>query len=231
MDKQELLDYWRRFFADLFVGTIVNLFLWGFVGLGLGWACLLSFKGAVLGELDWKPWVEATILIFGLFWYGGFGALLGLVFSVLTTAGKKFSEAVNGLQGLLDLFSREAIGKFSRSSKTIPRDDVARQFDNIGKNFQKKLRLKKGILGSVSRLMFGMILKALKFFFLDEVVEELQKSPANEIRSSDIEHAVRRVGVGMILSPITDNIVLLQILIGVVMALTFGVPFALLWFD
>ena len=35
MDKQELLDYWRRFFSDLFVGTIVDLFLFIHVG-GLG---------------------------------------------------------------------------------------------------------------------------------------------------------------------------------------------------
>ena len=82
-----------------------------------------------------------------------------------------------------------------------------------------------------SEQVFERILKALKFFFLDEVVEELEKRPADEIRTSDIEHAVRRVGVGVILSPITDNIVLLQFLIGVLMVLTFGVPFALLWFD
>jgi hypothetical protein len=37
------------------------------------------------------------------------------------------------------------------------------------------------------------------------------------------------VGVDMILSPITDNLFIVQIVIGVIILLTFSMPFALLW--
>ena len=106
---------------------------------------------------------------------------------------------------------------------------MARQFDNIGKDFQYKLRL-KGITGWISSIIFWIILKALKILFLDSVSEELLKNPSDQITSSDIEHAVRRVGVEIILAPITDTLVLLQILNGVLMLLIFSIPFAIFWF-
>jgi len=74
-----------------------------------------------------------------------------------------------------------------------------------------------------------VILKALKFFFLDQVVEELQKKETSEITSTDIEHAVRRVGTEVMISPITDNLFLIHavnIALGVIL---FGIPFCLLW--
>ena len=106
---------------------------------------------------------------------------------------------------------------------------MARQFDNIGYDFQNKLRL-KGITGWISSIIFWVILKAMKILFLDNVAEELSRKPSDQITSSDIEHAVRRVGVEIILSPITDSLVLLQILNGVLMLLIFSIPFAIFWF-
>jgi hypothetical protein len=74
-----------------------------------------------------------------------------------------------------------------------------------------------------------VILKVLKFFFLDEVVEELQKKDTGEITSADIEHAVRRVGTEVMISPITDNLFLIHIVNIVIGLFFFGLPFSLLW--
>ena len=102
------------------------------------------------------------------------------------------------------------------------------QFDNIGKDFQQKLRL-KGIIGLVSSLFFWVLLKALKILFLDSVAEELLKNPSDQLSSSDIEHAVRRVWVEIILAPITDSLFLFQIMNGVLIILSFIVPFGIFW--
>jgi hypothetical protein len=229
MNKQELIQFWQKFFADLFLGTITNLILFGLLGMGLGLTFLLIFKGQVLGSLDWQEWIEMILLVLSFIWYSGWGMVSALILSILQTIGKKFAEAVGGLHDLLDLFTREVVKRIPKFSKTTPKDELDKQFDNIGKEFKEKLRLKKGILGWISSMIFGLMLKALKFFFLDDVVEELKKKPSGEITSSDMEHAVRRVGVGMILSPITDYIFILQIVIGVFLLLTFSMPFTLLW--
>ena len=229
MNKQELIQFWQKFFADLFLGTIVNLFLFGLFGMGLGLTFLLIFKSQVLGSLDWQGWIEMLLLILSFVWYGGWGVAAALLFSVVQTVRKKFTEAVGGLHDLLDLFTREVMKRIPKFSKTTPKEELDKQFDNIGNEFKEKLRLKKGVLGWVSSVVFGVLIKALKFFFLDDVVEELKKKPSGEITSSDMEHAVRRVGVEIILSPITDNLFILQIVIGVIILLTFSMPFALLW--
>jgi hypothetical protein len=229
MNKQELIQFWQKFFADLFLGTITNLILFGLLGMGLGLTFLLIFKSQVLGSLDWQEWIEMILLVLSFIWYSGWGMVSALILSILQTIGKKFAEAVGGLHDLLDLFTREVVKRIPKFSKTTPKDELDKQFDNIGKEFKEKLRLKKGILGWISSMIFGLMLKALKFFFLDDVVEELKKKPSGEITSSDMEHAVRRVGVGMILSPITDYIFILQIVIGVFLLLTFSMPFTLLW--
>jgi len=70
----------------------------------------------------------------------------------------------------------------------------------------------------------------MKILFLDNVAEELLRKPSDQITSSDIEHAVRRVGVEMMLSPITDTLMLLQILNGIFMLLIISIPFAIFWF-
>lgn len=229
MDKPELIKFWQRFFTDLFIGTFKSFFVFSLCGLALGATALYGFKLTLLEELDWQPWIETLILVSAFFWFGGFGVLHGLIFSIIKIVGKKFTEMVGGLHDLLDLFTREVVSRIPRFSKNIPKEELAKKFDEIGKEFQAKLRL-KGITGWISSVLFGIILKALKFFFLDEVVEELQKNPADQITSSHIEHAVRRVGVNIILEPITDNLILLQILNGVLLILIFSVPFGVFWF-
>jgi len=80
------------------------------------------------------------------------------------------------------------------------------------------------------RLIFRVILKILRFLFLDDVVVELNKKPSDQLSRADIESAVRRVGVEFVVSTITDNILLLHILNGFLLALTFGLPFFLFWY-
>jgi len=229
MEKTKILQFWRHFFTDLFLGTFKKLFLFSLAGLIVGVMTLLAFKWIVLAQLDWETWATTLVLLSVFLWFGGFGILHAEIFAVVQIVEKKFTEAVLGLHGLLDFFTREVISRIPRFNKNISKEEMARQFDNIGKDFQNKLRL-KGITGWISSVLFGIILKALKFFFLDNVAEELSKKPSDQITSSDIEHAVRRVGVEIILSPITDNLILLQILNGVLMLLIFSIPFALFWF-
>ena len=180
MNKRELIQFWQKFFADLFLGTITNLFLFGLLGMGLGLTFLLIFKSQVLGSLDWQGWIEMILLILSFVWFGGWGVVSALLFSIIQTVRKKFTEAVGGLHDLLDLFTREVMKRIPRFSKTTPKDELDKQFDNIGNEFKEKLRLKKGVLGWVSSMVFGVVIKALKFFFLDDVVEELKKKPSEK---------------------------------------------------
>ena len=76
-------------------------------------------------------------------------------------------------------------------------------------------------------MIFGTILKIIKFFFLDNVVEELSKKEG-DITSSDIEHAVRRVGVEMITEPIIEKFLYLQIINFILFTLSFAVPIGVL---
>lgn len=228
MDKQQILQFWQKFFADLFLGTFKKLFLFSLAGFTVGLLTLLAYKWIVLAELEWEAWVKILILVAGILWYGGFGVLHAWIFAVAQVMEKKFIEAVHGLHDLLDLFTREVIARIPKFNKSTPREEIERQFDNIGKDFQNKLRL-KGITGWVSSIIFWVILKALKILFLDSVAEELLKNPSDQITSSDIEHAVRRVGVEIILAPITDTLVLLQIANGILILLTFSIPFAIFW--
>jgi len=228
MDKTQILQYWRQFFSDLFLGTFKKLFLFSLLGFVLGLLALFAFKSTMVASLDWDGWVKTLVLVLMFFWYGGFGVLHGLIHAVVHITEKKFTEMVVGLHDLLDHFTREVISRVPRFSKNIPKEELEKQFDNIGKDFQDKLRL-KGITGWVSSILFGIVLKALKFFFLNDVRAELVQKPADQITSSDIEHAVRRVGVEIILAPITDNLIILQILNGVLLILFFSIPFGIFW--
>ena len=228
MEKPQIFQYWRKFFADLFLGTFKKLFLFSLAGFAVGLLTLLAYKWIVLAELEWETWIQTLILLSGILWYGGFGVLHAWIFAVAQVMEKKFIEAVHGLHDLLDLFTREVIARIPKFNKSTPREEMEKQFDNIGKDFQNKLRL-KGITGWISSIIFWIILKALKILFLDSVAEELLRNPSDQITSSDIEHAVRRVGVEIILAPITDTLVLLQIGNGILMLLTFSIPFAIFW--
>jgi hypothetical protein len=228
MDKPTILKFWQSFFADLFLGTFKKLFLFSLMGIMLGLLALFIFKSTMVADLDWDGWVKTLVLIVFFFWFGGFGVLHGLLHAVILIAEKKIIEAVLGLHDLLDLFTREVIARIPKFNKNTPKEELSRQFDNIGKDFQQKLRL-KGIIGLVSSLFFWVLLKALKILFLDSVAEELLKNPSDQLSSSDIEHAVRRVGVEIILAPITDSLFLFQILNGVLIILSFIVPFGIFW--
>ncbi len=226
--KPQILQFWRQFFTDLFIGTFKKIVLFSLAGLAGGVITLFLFKWFMIADLDWESWIKTVVLLSCLLWFGGFGVIHAWIFAVAQIMEKKFIEAVHGLHDLLDLFTREVIARMPKINKSTSREEIEKQFDNIGKDFQNKLRL-KGITGWIASIFFWVILKALKILFLDNVAEELFKNPRDQITSSDIEHAVRRVSVEIILAPITDTLVLLQIGNGILMLLIFSIPFAIFW--
>ena len=157
----------------------------------------------------------------------GFGILYGLIACIIQISSKKITEALAGIHDLLDLLTHGVVEKIPRFNKNIPRNQLEDTFDEIGKNFLEQLRLKRGVTAFLSRILFGTILKAIKFFFLDNVVEELSKKES-DITSSDIEHAVRRVGVEMVTAPILEKFLYLQILNFILFTLSFAVPIGIL---
>ena len=223
MKKEEIIDYWSEFFADLLVGTFIKLLLFGLIGFVLGLTGLFIMDHFVMEELEWSTWIVSTVLVLSFGWYTGFGVLYGLIACIIQTTSKKITEALAGLHDLLDLLTHGVVEKIPRFSKNIPRDQLEDTFDGIGKNFLEQLKLKRGVTAFLSRILFGTILKVIKFFFLDNVVEELSKKEG-AITSSDIEHAVRRVGVEIIIAPILEKFIYLQILNFILFTLTFAVP-------
>ena len=229
MNKQQVLDFWFGFFKDLLVGTFKNLFLFGILGFSLGALAIFIFDLKVLDTVEWSVWVEGTILFLLGGVYLGLGVLPGWISCSLHLLGKKMREALSGLQELLDWLTREVIGRFPRFQKNIPKHELAQKYDQIGNELRQKLKQRGGIAGFSSGLLFAVILKALRFFFLDNVVEELHKNDKEEITSADIEHAVRRVGTEVMIAPITDSIFLFQIVNILIGLLLFALPFGLLW--
>ena len=229
MDSPKILDYWISFFRDLLVGTLKKLFIFGFAGLGLGILSILNFDSKVLDVAEWNSWLETSIFILVSLWYLGIGVLHSLIACALHVMIQKLKEGLEGLQQLLDWLTREVIGRTPKLQKNIPRSEFEKKYAQVGNELKTKLKQKSGLTGFFSGILFGVILKALKFFFLDQVVEELQKKETSEITSTDIEHAVRRVGTEVMISPITDNLFLIHavnIALGIIL---FGIPFALLW--
>ena len=229
MDSPKILDYWISFFRDLLVGTLKKLFIFSFAGLGLGILSILNFDSKVLDVAEWNSWLETSIFILVSLWYLGIGVLHSLIACALHVMIQKLKEGLEGLQQLLDWLTREVIGRTPKLQKNIPRSEFEKKYDQVGNELKTKLKQKSGLTSFFSAILFGVILKALKFFFLDQVVEELQKKETSEITSTDIEHAVRRVGTEVMISPITDNLFLIHavnIALGIIL---FGIPFALLW--
>ncbi len=229
MDSPKILDYWISFFSDLLLGTLKKLFIFGFAGLGLGILSILNFDSKVLDVAEWNSWLETSIFILVSLWYLGIGVLHSLIACALHVMIQKLKEGLEGLQQLLDWLTREVIGRTPKLQKNIPRSEFEKKYDQVGNELKTKLKQKSGLTSFFSAILFGMILKALKFFFLDQVVEDLQKKETSEITSTDIEHAVRRVGTEVMISPITDNLFLIHavnIALGIIL---FGIPFGLLW--
>jgi len=229
MDSLKILDYWISFFRDLLLGTLKKLFVFGFAGLGLGILSILTFDSKVLDVAEWNSWLETSIFILVSLWYLGIGVLHSLIACALHVMIQKLKEGLEGLQQLLDWLTREVIGRIPKLQKNIPRSEFEKKYDQVGNELKIKLKQKSGLASFFSGVLFGVILKALKFFFLDQVVEELQKKETSEITSTDIEHAVRRVGTEVMISPITDNLFLIHAVNITLGILLFGIPFGLLW--
>jgi hypothetical protein len=229
MNKQQVLDFWIAFFKDLLIGTFKNLFLFGISGFSLGLFATYIFDLQVLDTADWNTWLEVAILTLVGSAYLGLGVLHGWISCSLHLLGKKMREALSGLQDLLDWLTREVIGRFPKFQKNIPKQELAQKYDQIGDELRQKIKQRGGITGFFTGILFGVILKVLRFFFLDEVVEELHKKDKDEITSADIEHAVRRVGTEVMIAPITDNLFLLQIVNLAIGLFLFALPFGLLW--
>ena len=229
MSNSQILDYWLKFFRDLFLGTLKKLFIYCFFGLGIGVLSILTFDAKVLDIAEWNSWLESTIFILASLWYLGIGILHSLIACVLNVMIQKLKEGLEGLQKLLDWLTREVIGRIPKLQKNIPRSELEKKYDQVGNELKTKLKQKGGFASFFSGILFGVILKVLKFFFLDQIVEELQKKESSQITSTDIEHAVRRVGTEVMISPITDNLFLVHAVNIALGILLFGMPFALLW--
>jgi hypothetical protein len=229
MNKQQVLGFWIIFFKDLLVGTFKKLFLFGVLGFLSGALGTYLFSFQVLDAAEWNVWLEGIILIIAGAGYLAFGLLHGWDSCSLHLLSKKMLEALSGLQALRDWLTREVIGHFPKFHKNIPKHELAQKYDQIGDDLRQRLKQRGGITGFISNLMFGIILKVMRFFFLDEVVEILHKKDLEEITSADIEHAVRRVGTEVMIAPITDNLFLLQIVNIIIGLCLFALPFSLLW--
>ena len=53
-DKIQVLKYWQKFFAELLIGTFVNLFLFGVIGLTIGMIGTYGLKEIYIWETDWS---------------------------------------------------------------------------------------------------------------------------------------------------------------------------------
>jgi hypothetical protein len=229
-DKNQVLSYWQKFFASLLIGTFVNLFLFGVVGFVVGMIGLYSLKEIYIWEADWSGWLQWLVLITALLWYGLWGPIHGVISSIIETARGKFRQMVGGLHDLMDILVSGVLSSYPNVNKSIPREELARKFDAIGKKFLDELKLKGGPINWMKGLFFRALLKILKFIFLDDVMEELNKKGKDHLDRADIESAVRRVGVEFVISTLTDQMLILQGLNILALAFTFGLPFFLFWY-
>ncbi|MDH3256612.1 MAG: hypothetical protein OEM27_03250 [Nitrospinota bacterium] len=229
-DKNQVLSYWQKFFSDLLIGTFVNLFLFGIIGFTVGMIGTYSLKEIYIGSTDWSGWLQWLVLITALLWYGIWGPIHGVIASIIETARGKFRQMVGGLQDLLDILVSGVLANYPNVNKSIPKEELARKFDEIGKKFLDDLKLKGGPINWMKGLFFRAILKVLKFIFLDDVMEELNKKGKDHLDRADIESAVRRVGVEFVISTLTDQMLILQGLNVLALAVTFGLPFFLFWY-
>jgi len=229
MNKSQIFDYWLKFFRGLFLGTLKSFLLFSFTGFGLGILSTIAFDSQFLDTVDWSEWLETSILLLAYIWYLSLGVFHGWISCALHVMIQKIREAIEGLQQLLDWITREVIERTPKFQKNILRSELEEKYDQTGKELLNKLKREGGLAGLFSGILFGVILKALKFFFLDQVMEELKKKDSGELTSTDIEHAVRRAGTEVMIAPITDNLLLLHIVNIFVGLALFALPFCMFW--
>ena len=229
MNKSQIFDYWLKFFRGLFLGTLKSFLLFSFTGFGLGILSTIAFDSQFLDTVDWSEWLETSILLLAYIWYLSLGVFHGWISCALHVMIQKIREAIEGLQQLLDWITREVIERTPKFQKNILRSELEEKYDQTGKELLNKLKREGGLAGLFSGILFGVTLKALKFFFLDQVMEELKKKDSGELTSTDIEHAVRRAGTEVMIAPITDNLLLLHIVNIFVGLALFALPFCMFW--
>ncbi len=229
MDKKALVTYWKKFFADLFVGSIIRLALYTGSGCLAGIFSTFLLKSTSLDSIEISAWLEWLCVGLVLVWNICFGIFHGFFGAAIQTINQKLSEVTVGLQDLLDILSKEVLTKLNSLNKTYQKEEAARIFSQMGDNFLKSLELKGGIQGILGTLIFGFIIKVLRFLFLNEISERLLAKPGEQATTADIESAVRRVGVNKMLEPIGDNLALAQVANGILFLLSFGFPFFLIW--
>jgi len=230
MEKPAVLAFWRKFFIDLLVGTFISVVLLGFAGFAFGMTSASMFAIFYVLPLEWSGFLEWMIIILATIWLGILGSFHGLAASFIKVVSKKLSEMVLGLHDLFDILVSEVMFGYIGTNEKIPKKELAEKFDNVGKKFLEDLKLKKGIFSFMYRIIFGVILKVLKFIFLDDVVEELRKRKSENLGKADVESAIRRVGVEFVVSAIKDNLIILHIVNGILMLITFSIPFLYFWF-
>ncbi len=230
MEKNQVLNYWQKFFADLLIGTFANLLLFGAVGFAAGMLGPYALKEIYIWEADWSGWLQWGVLITALCWYALWGPIHGVIASIIETARGKFRQMVGGLHDLMDILVSGVLSHYPDVNKSIPREELARKFDEIGKKFLDDLKLKSGPINWMKGLFFRAVLKVIKFIFLDDVMEELNKKGKDHLDRADIESAVRRVGVEFVISTLTDQMLILQGLNILALTFTFGLPFFLFWY-
>lgn len=231
MQKQDLITYWRTFFSDLLTGTFKRALLFGLLGMLAGLLAAFAWKWFYTDAFSpqWNGWLQGMLLFTVFGWYGIFGTVHGLAASFISTVNRKFSEAVGGLHDLFDFFSLSVLQNIPKMNRTLSKEEMAQKFDDFGKTFLRNLRLRQGIVSWFAGMGFAAILKAFKFLFLNDVAGQLAGKPGNEITTTDIESAVRRVGMETVLAPVTDFLLLVHAINFALMAVSFGTPFLLVW--
>ena len=232
MNKQDLVLYWQNFFSDLLVGTFRRVIFFSIQGITVGLLTAFIWKFFYGDSItkDSSSWFQGTIFLIVFIWYGLFGVVHGLFASLISTIHHKFSEAIGGLHDLFDFLSRSVLNTVPKLNQTISKKEMEQRFIDFGKSFLRNLRLRKGVISWFVVLGFSCILKVFKILFLNNVADELSRKPGKEITASDIESAVRRVGVEAILNPVTDYLLLMHAVNLTLMLISFGIPYLFYWF-
>ncbi len=228
-DRAHVIQYWQKFFADLLIGTFVYLFLFSVGGLGVGLLAVWWLNSGYINpeiESAWLNWLTFTV---SLGWQTIFGWAHGLIACTLWVAGKKLREGLLGLHDLLDILITGVMVSYPHLDKHTSKKELEEKFEKLGLKFLEDLKLKGGPINFAKRMIFMVILKVLKFFFLNDFVEEIRKKDKDDLSRADIESAIRRVGVDILLSPLTDYIYILHALNGAALLGTIGLPFILFW--